>query len=233
MKILALDTSTTSGSIALVSDGSLVAELNVGHAGAHAKWLLKSISDMLDEVGMTVREVDLFAFAHGPGSFTGLRIGTSVVKGLAWSTGKGVAGVSTLEALAMNLQRSGSLVCPVLDARRGEVYSGLYSFDGPVAVSVIADSAAPPEEFLKTVSDAAVESPVVFLGPGLSAYGDKVRKAFPDAEFAPENLWLLRAANVALIAGARPGSAVAPALVAPLYLRRSTAEVKLGDGPRR
>ena len=104
MKLLSVDTSSSSGSIALVDGGSLVSLWNSGDVGRHAEWLLPSIDAMLKSSGMTVRDIDRFAVATGPGSFTGLRIGVSVIKGLAWSLGKPVCGVSTLKALALNLR---------------------------------------------------------------------------------------------------------------------------------
>lgn len=233
MKILALDTSTTSGSIALVSNGSLVSEWNVGTAGAHARWLLKSISNMLDATGTRIGDVDLIALATGPGSFTGLRIGVSVAKGLAWGTGAGVVGVSTLEAMAMNAPSPGTVVCPVLDARRQEVYGAVYSMgkDGS-AGPVLADMASAPERFAESVAEATEGRPLMLLGSGIATYGALFRSALPASTIAAENLWHARATNVAAIAERMRDHAVTPSELAPLYLRRSVAEEKLDqDSP--
>jgi len=121
MKILAIDTSTPSESIALLEDDQLIAELTTCIQKTHAERLLPSIKTLLDNIGTKLEHIDGFALAIGPGSFTGLRIGLSTIKGLAWSLNKKVAGISTLEALAMNLPYSDKPVCPMLDARKKEV----------------------------------------------------------------------------------------------------------------
>lgn len=213
--------------MAFVSGGVLVIEQNVGVAGAHARWLLKSVSDIMAEAGADIGEVDLIALATGPGSFTGLRIGVSVAKGLAWSLGVDVAGVSTLEALAINAGSTDLLVCPVLDARRGEVYGALYSFNGKDAEPILVDNAYPPEAFIKSVSEASKGRRVLFLGPGLAAYGGMFKEAFPDAEFAERDLWNVRAVSIARLAERGRATVLTPAELAPTYLRRSVAEEKL------
>src|SRR3989304_2738806 len=126
MKILAIDTSTPSESIALLEDDQLIAELTTCIQKTHAQRLLPSIKTLLDNIGTKPEHTDGFALAIGPGSFTGLRIGLSTIKGLAWSLNKKVAGISTLEALAMNLPYSDKPVFPMLDARKKEVYAAVY-----------------------------------------------------------------------------------------------------------
>ncbi|MFQ5465686.1 MAG: tRNA (adenosine(37)-N6)-threonylcarbamoyltransferase complex dimerization subunit type 1 TsaB [Thermodesulfobacteriota bacterium] len=226
MITLAIDTSSASGSVALVDDGRLAAEWTVGDVGLHARWLSRSIAAFLASAGCAAGDVDLFALTTGPGSFTGLRIGVSAVKGLAWTLGRPVAGVSTLEAIAMNVPYAGRLVCPVLDARKKEVYAALYRLDGPEAVAVMPDSAMSPAALFERIERLCGPLGPVFLGSGLGAYGDLIRERVPGAELAPEPLWHLRASNVALIAG-RPGAARVDASgLVPVYLRRSEAEIK-------
>lgn len=226
MLVLAFDTSSPSGSVALVRDTSLVAELTVGSVGTHADWLMDAVSELLDSADVDIREVDLFAVDNGPGSFTGLRIGAATVKGLAWALGKNVAAVSTLQSLALNLRYSGHAVCPVLDARKGEVYAAIYAFNGGAAEPLMKDSLVAPEALYEAAS--RLSSPVVFLGPGLKTYGKAIAGNVGRAEFAPEPLWHIRASNVAILALQNPSSAVPPALLAPTYLRRSEAEIKAG-----
>lgn len=229
MKILAFDTSSTSGSIALVSDGSLVAEWTVGDVGVHARWLLGSVAALLESVGTEIADIDRFALTTGPGSFTGLRIGMSTVKGLAWSLGRPVTGVSTLAALAMNLEYSSLAVCPILDARKKEVYSAVYRFapggGGPEAL--LEDTVCPPAELFGRIAGLD-PGPVVFLGHGLRVYGEAVRDNLPSALFAPEPLWHARAVNIARLASAPDAGATDSLNISPIYLRKSEAEIKLG-----
>jgi len=230
--ILAIDTSSGSGSIALLcpDDGRLVAERTVGSAGPHARWLLRSIAAILEDQGITPADIERYAVAIGPGSFTGLRIGISTIKGLAWSTGRPVAGVCTLRALAMNAPFSGALLCPLLDARKSEVYAALYTFEDGSLGTLMEPAALTPAALLERISQAIGESRphgpgVLFLGSGLGVYGEFFMKACPGATLAPEPLWHVKASNVALLALSREAIETAPLEIAPLYLRKSEAEL--------
>lgn len=228
MKILALDTSSTSGSIALLDNGRLVSELTVGAVGTHSQWLLKAIDTLLSDAKTRINEVGLFAIDTGPGSFTGLRIGISSIKGLAWPLGKKVVGVSTLKALAMNLRDSMRIVCPVLDARKNEVYAALYEFRDGAATALLPDSALKPEALFDEIKKRGIEGSVIFLGGGLGTYMEAVKNNIKGALFAPEPLWHLRAVNIGLLASDDAGAAVEPSELAPVYLRKSEAEIKFG-----
>lgn len=225
---LAFDTSSTSGSIALVRDGSLVAEWTVGDVGTHADWLMRSIDGILASRGLRVTDVDNFAVCTGPGSFTGLRIGVSTVKGLAWALGKDVITVSTLKALALNARYSLDPVCPMLDARKKEVYTALYSFSSGSVETLIPESALPPSELFDKIRDLGLNAPVLFIGSGLAVYGQLVREQVRQSVFAPEPLWHVRAANTALLASEPDARSCSPLTLAPVYLRKSEAEIKAG-----
>ncbi len=228
MKLLSVDTSSSSGSIAIVSDGRLVSLWSSGDVGRHAEWLLPSIDALLKSVGMTVNDIDRFAVATGPGSFTGLRIGVSVIKGLAWALGKPVTGVSTLRALALNLRYSAMPVVPILDARKKEVYAALYKSTGAEMEAVINDAAFSPALLIEQVSGLLAEGvEPVFLGEGLRVYGELLREAFPGALIAPESEWQVRASNIAELALPDVEGTVDAALLVPLYRRKSEAEFKL------
>ena len=126
MKILALETSATACSVALCEDERLLAQ-NFEHCGlTHSRTLMPMLEGMLDMAGVPLSEVDVIAVAAGPGSFTGLRIGVSAAKGLAWPGDKPCAGVSTLEAMAWTVAHTGLEVCSVMDARRHQVYNGRF-----------------------------------------------------------------------------------------------------------
>jgi len=221
-----MDTSAASGSIALVRDGRLVSERIVGDAGPHARWLLASVKSLLDDFGLTPGGIDLYAVAVGPGSFTGLRIGISTVKGLAWSSGRPVAPVSTLSALAMNAPFSGHAVCPVLDARKSEVYAALYASEDGRLTALMEPEAITPGALLKRMDRLIPEGAgVVFLGSGLKTYGAVLSEGRAGAVIAPEPLWHVRASNIALLASEKGAVTAHPGDLVPLYLRKSEAEL--------
>ena len=237
--ILAIDTSSGSGSIALlrVSDGALVAERTVGSAGPHARWLLRNINALLLDQGLVISDIERFALAIGPGSFTGLRIGVSTIKGLAWSTGRPVTGVCTLRAMAMNAPFSGGLVCPLLDARKSEVYAALYVQEEGRLRALLEPAAIAPEVLSGRICAIREEAglggrDVLFLGSGLGIYGEYLLGACSGARIAPEPLWHIRASNIALLAMDQDAVQSTPLEIAPLYLRKSEAELKsMARGP--
>ncbi|MBI2401053.1 MAG: tRNA (adenosine(37)-N6)-threonylcarbamoyltransferase complex dimerization subunit type 1 TsaB, partial [Deltaproteobacteria bacterium] len=216
-----------SGSIALLEDRTLVSEWSVGNAGRHAIWLLPAVKSHLENAGLDITQIDLFAVAVGPGSFTGLRIGISTVKGLAWPLGKKAIGVSTLAALAMNVPFFNRLVCPVLDARKGEVYAALYDTSGGFPIAVLEDAAMTPAALIAEISKRGIGGTVVFLGSGLDVYSKQIEQGVPGAVLAP-GLSLVRASVIGSLGFERSGEAVDPAVLTPAYLRRSEAEIKFG-----
>lgn len=126
MIILAIDSTAASGSVAIVKDGTLIAEFTLNTGNTHSETLLPMVESVLSSAGLDVSDVDAFACNEGPGSFTGVRIGASTVKGLAFNTGKPCIGVSTLESLAYNLKHIDGIACPVMNARRNQVYNALF-----------------------------------------------------------------------------------------------------------
>ncbi len=226
MKILSIDTSTASGSIALLEDDRLLAELTTCIQKTHAERLLPSIKNLLDSVGIKIEDVDGFALTIGPGSFTGLRIGLAAIKGFAWSLNKPVVGVSTLEALAMNIPYSDKPICPILDARKKEVYAAIYKFqdasfkmqdDKRLATCFMPDTAISPDGLIKMIKE-----PTIFLGDGIKVYGDVIKDTLKDlAIFVPSHLWSIRALNIGLLAWKRfkKGDAGIPENINLNYLR--------------
>ena len=231
MLILALDTSTFSGSIALVKDGRLLAVSTTPKVGTHSKWLMPSISALLNDGRVGLAEVDYIALTNGPGSFTGLRIGVSIVKGLAWALGKPVLPVSSLKALAYNLKDSTSLICPVIDARKDEVYAALYRFDpdgpgGNGPITLMSDLALAPELLVEKLGK--FDGPIDFIGNALNTYMQLFAERVEGASFAARTLWHVDASNVALIASTNgnPRSSIEPSALRPIYHRKSEAELK-------
>lgn len=226
MNILAIDTSSPSGSMALLSGSDLISEWTYGEVPTHSEWLLKALDAFLVSVNHTIKDVGLFAVGTGPGSFTGLRIGVTTVKGLAWTLNKKTVGVSTLRALAYNLRYSKMYVCPVLDARKGEVYAALYSSDDDGFKAVIEEQVMAPEALVDAIGRLNLDAPVVFLGGGLNVYSGFFTQRIKEARLAPKPLWHIRASNIALLALEGAGSEVEPIALNPAYLRKSEVELK-------
>ncbi|MFQ5736724.1 MAG: tRNA (adenosine(37)-N6)-threonylcarbamoyltransferase complex dimerization subunit type 1 TsaB [Thermodesulfobacteriota bacterium] len=223
--VLALDTSAPRGGIALLEGGLLVKEASGPVEGRHSTWLPGAIRSLLEDAGRSLADIDVFATAVGPGSFTGVRVGVATVKGLAWPLGRKVYGASTLGAIARNFS-AGTVVCPVLDARRGQVYAALYRVLPDGAQLLMDEAAFTPEELLGKVKAVCAPGPVVFAGDGIDVCAREALESLDGAALAPAELWRSTAANVARMAGWDLPGAVDPALLAPVYLRKPGAEFK-------
>jgi tRNA threonylcarbamoyladenosine biosynthesis protein TsaB len=223
MLILAVDTTTPSGSVALLEDGALLGEVNLESAATHSARLLRSVDYLLGAHGRDVKDVDAFAVAAGPGSFTGIRIGVGAVKSLAFASGKPVAPVSTLLALASKLAADGArLVCPLLDAKKDELYAALFEAGPSGLVEVIPQGAYAPDAFFARLPARRVVS---FAGSGLAVYRQNLLPYVRDKARFPRRSPFI-AAEVGRIGCAmvREGKGVAAAALEPLYFRRSQAE---------
>jgi tRNA threonylcarbamoyladenosine biosynthesis protein TsaB len=229
MRILALDTATRTGSVAVLADDTVVAEVQATSSGTHAKRLMSAVDDTLRMAGIGLDGLDGFAVTTGPGSFTGLRIGISAVKGLSFATGRPVNGVSTLDALAYQFPWYPSLICPFMDARKGQVYTALYQGnDDGQWEKVVSDRVANPRQWLMQI-----EGPCLFVGDGALLYKDQIKDILGSrARFAAPYLNTLRASVVAHVGlkQIREGREVEVAQLAPYYIRQSEAEVRLRQG---
>jgi len=222
MKILAVDTATRSCSVALMDGEDLLAEFTLVRRQTHSRHLTGLIDRMLAFCGVGTDDLDGFAVTRGPGSFTGLRIGLSTVKGMAEALGRQMAGVSTLEVLAVQAGPTRKLICPVIDARRKEVYVGAYRLVNGRPVSVVAEQTAAPEAVPGLVADECI-----YLGDGALLYRERLLQAGRGAEvLGPGGPHVIRAATVARLARDRflAGDAEDPAGFVPVYLRKSDAE---------
>jgi tRNA threonylcarbamoyladenosine biosynthesis protein TsaB len=228
MRILAIDTSTRTESVAVLEDGIVLAEVYTTSEQTHAKRLLSAIDATLHMAALKTEACDALAVTIGPGSFTGLRIGISTVKGLAFATGKPVAGVSSLDVLAQQFPQSRHLVCPMIDARKKQVYTALYECGNDMRLTKLADDCAiEPEKWLKQI-----EQPCLFVGDGIAVYGDLIKEALGErALFAPPHLNSVQASAVAA-AGMKQiveGRDADVAALEPYYIRQSDAEMNGGD----
>lgn len=224
MITLAVDTSLATTGVALLEEDSLRAELAVRNGRNHAEVLLPSIERLLASVGIEKGQIDLFAVTAGPGSFTGLRVGTSTVKGLAFALGRPVVGVCTLDALVMNVACAGpgTAICPMVDAGRGEVYAALYRFSGPdIYEKTLRECVVRPDEFLETI-----DGDVIFLGDGAQKHRTLIDDALPNrSSFAPSRFNHVSAAAVGLAGRKRfySGDISDTMTLVPDYLRPSYA----------
>ena len=222
MKLLALDTSTSVLTAAVCGDARLLAETYVDCGRAHSERLMATVDWLLNQASLTLRDLDGLAVAVGPGSFTGLRIGVSAMKGLAFAMELPLVPVSTLDALAQGSAIANGMVCPLLDARMKEVYAAVYRFEQGRREKTLDDRVAP----IDAVLDELGEGPVLFVGDGAALYGDRIRERMPAARFGPLAVGP-RASAVAVEALAKlsMGGTNPAADVSPVYLRKSQAEL--------
>ena len=228
MKILAIDTATLSCSVALVDEDHLLAETTLVNEQTHSKHIMVLIQQVLDMSGVSVSDVDGFAATHGPGTFTGLRIGMSTVKGLAEAGDKPVAGVSSLAALAWQADPS-LLICPLIDARRNEVYFAHYRFEDGKLKEVTPEVVGSVQEAVRDI-----QTPCCFIGSGASLYGDFIRERLgPLAVFAHGFQNTIRASTVAHLSRERLTDydhVRDRDRFLPRYLRQSDAEIHFTKG---
>jgi len=223
MIVLGIETSTKTGSVAVVTEDGVIAQYSLNIEVTHSERLMTTVDRVLKDTGMVISQVDGFAVANGPGSFTGLRIGLSTVKGLVLATGKPVAAVPTLKALAWNIPYSAFPVCPLLDARKNEVYASLYIYDGPALVQVMPERVIALNRLAEQIS-----GKTVFTGEAAYLFQTEIIKIFgSSALFAPRSAALPSAAAVAEIGldMIKKGAQSDPDALTPLYIRRPEAEL--------
>jgi tRNA threonylcarbamoyladenosine biosynthesis protein TsaB len=217
-----------SGSLALLDGENLTAEWTLRSAQTHNRRLLKSIDSLLEQSGWDLHSIDAFAVVSGPGSFTGLRIGMTTMKVLAWSTGKLYTSIGSLDALALPFCFSANPVCTLLDARKGEIYCALFMPDGKAGLRIEVPYAAITPSRLADNLITKLTAPAVFCGDGWTAYRNLLKSRLGDLALEPPpSFHIIRAASVAELARRRlaKGRADDPKWSAPLYLRPSEAEI--------
>ena len=227
MRILAVDTATTSCSVAIMDQMSLAVEFTLNRKETHSKHLMEMIHAILKISGFDLSAVDGFAVTKGPGSFTGLRIGISTVKGLAAGTGKPIAGVSSLEALAAQVLASSILICPIIDARKGEIYFSRYRLINDQLQKETNEKVTRPEKAFDDLKESCL-----FVGNGVQLYKHIIlEKLGRFASFAPMAHNTIRASTVAHLSMAKFKSKNTDKIedFSPHYIRRSDAEIKIGN----
>lgn len=224
MKILAIETSAKSVSAAVVENGVLLASAYQNMGLTHSRTLMPLVDGMLSAAGLRVQDMDLLAAANGPGSFTGLRIGVSALKGLAWALEKPCCGVSTLAAMARNLAHMEGLIVCAMDARRNQVYNALFLAQDGVLTRQCPDRAIGLAELVEEIKNRPEPKFVVGDGAGL-CYNHLLEQDVP-CRMAPPQLVMQNAVGVALAAEemAAAGQVTTARDLVPVYLRLSQAE---------
>jgi len=224
LKILAVSTAEKECSLALTADRSVICEETWASRQTHSRRIMDMVARIMDRCSMSVHDLDGFAVARGPGSFTGLRIGISTVKGLSYAASKPCAGVSSLDCIAWQFSSSSLPVCVIMDARRGEVYHATYYFQNGKLLKKTREKALKPLEVLELL-----HGDTLFAGSGSAAYRGIIEKEFnKHAFFAPLFQNRVCAASIAHVIGQTASALTdenSAALLKPVYLRKSDAEI--------
>lgn len=234
MKILALDSSGLVASVAVLENDTLLAEYTINYKKTHSQTLLPMLEIVGQMIELDLNSIDAIAVAAGPGSFTGLRIGAATAKGLGLALEKPLVGVPTTEALAYNLYGTKALICPIMDARRNQVYTGIYQFEKGAMKTITEQMAVDILQLLALLNDKGQE--VIFLGDGVSVYGQAIKETcLVPYTFAPAHLNKQRAASVGALAMIyyANGKIQTAAGHQPEYLRVSQAERERADKLRK
>lgn len=226
MRILSLDTATEVATCAILENNNLLGETILNYKKQHSVILMPMIDSLLKNLNLSIKDIDGFVVSKGPGSFTGLRIGMATIKGLSQGTKKPFVSISTLDGLAYNMCYTSGIICPVLDALRGNVYTALYTFEGS-KLKLISDYMVISVEELITLL-AKYNQPVCFIGDGIQKNRDML-SSIDKVSFAPPHLNVVRASSLGELGLELLSQGVEESLhnSAPVYLRKSQAEREL------
>lgn len=225
MKILAIDSSGLVATVAVLEDDELIAEYTINYKKTHSETLLPMLDEIKSMTDLDMSTIEVIAVAKGPGSFTGLRIGSATVKGLAYALNIPVAAVPTVDAMSMNLWGTDKLVCPIMDARRNQVYTGLYQFVNGEHQTVMEQDALAVEDLCEKLNETGRE--VIILGDGVPVYKEQIDSLLTvKHSYAPANLNRQKASSLGVLAYKyiKEGKLESADEHKPEYLRLSQAE---------
>lgn len=230
MKILALDSSGLVASVAVIENDILSAEYTINYKKTHSQTLLPMLDEIVKMLDLELAEVDAIAVASGPGSFTGLRIGSATAKGLGLALKKPIISIPTVDGLAYNLFGTNQLICPIMDAKRNQVYTGLYEFQKDEFKVVEKQMATGINDIIDKIN--SIGRNVIFLGDGVPVYKDVIGDAIKvEYSFAPAHLSKQRAGAVGALATIYYKNGLMESALShePDYLRLSQAERELAE----
>lgn len=232
MRVLAIDTSSNVATAAIMEDNLLLGEYILNHKKTHSQKIMTMVEQLLADLELTVQDIDIFAAAVGPGSFTGLRIGVATVKALAHAVGKRVVSVGTLEALAYNVPYTEHIIVPIMDARRNNVFTASYIWDEgfkeigePEGITI--------EECIESCGDFL---DTIFVGDGAMAHYDYIKEKLGERAIFPHGAAMnSRASSVAALAidKAKRGETQSYLEMKPYYIKKSQAEKELEEKERK
>ncbi len=229
MKIIGIDSSGLVAGVAVWDDGIILAEYTTNYKKTHSQTLLPMLDEIKRMTELSLESIDAIAVASGPGSYTGLRIGSATAKGMGLALGKPVVEVPTLEGLAYNLWGTSDLVCPIMDARRGQVYTGIYEF-APELKEIFPGAATLMTDIIEELNKG--ERPVIFLGDGIKVHAELIEERLKcPYRIAPAHRAYQSGASIASLGAEyfRAGKFVSAADHSPKYFRKSQAE---NEGPK-
>ena len=228
MKILGLDSSGIVASVAIVEDDSLIAEYTVNYKKTHSQTLLPMIAEIVKMIEIDMDSIDAVAITGGPGSYTGLRIGSATAKGIGLALNKPIINVPTMDALAYNLYSSQYVICPIMDARRGQVYTGIYKFEETEMKTIKPQCIMMIDELIKELD--TIKESVMFLGDGVDVHKQLIDDIMDTKHYyAPASMNRHKASTLGTIAEIyyKNGKTETAKEHKPEYLRLSQAEREL------
>jgi tRNA threonylcarbamoyl adenosine modification protein YeaZ len=224
MIVLSIDSATESASCAILDNEKLLGEVSLNNKKQHSVVLMPLVDSLLKNLQLSIKDIDGFVISKGPGSFTGLRIGMSMVKGLSQGSNKPFVSISSLDALAYNMAYTEGIICPILDALRDNIYTALYSFENGMLVKNTDYMALHIDELIELLKDQ--NKAVTFIGDAVDKFRVKLQESLQKVSFAPKHLNLARAASLGELGQKLLEDGVYDDLYtsAPIYLRKPQAE---------
>lgn len=224
MKILSFDSATESATCALIEDEKLLGEITFNYKKQHSVLIMTMIDTLLNNSNTDITEIDGFVISKGPGSFTGLRIGMATFKGICNGLNKPLIGISSLDALAYNLAYTKGIICPILDALRGNVYTAIYKFDKDKLIKLEDYCTIAVEDLISKLKQ--YNCKVTFIGDGIYKYKKVIKENLSLSNFAPTHLNVVKSSSLGELGYnlLKEGSSENIYTLAPLYLRKPQAE---------
>lgn len=229
MNILAVETSSTIAAVSIINKSTILGEYLINNNKTHSQKLLPLIKTLLENINLSLSSIDLYAVSIGPGSFTGLRIGVTTIKSLAFALNKPVIGISTLDALAYNACLSNKIICPMIDARNDQVYTAFYKINGNVPKHITDYRGVTITQLIESCK--SLNQEMLFLGDGALLHHNILKNELKhNFEIAPNNLNFPKASSVAALALEKASLGFSDDYfnLAPFYLRKSQAERLFG-----